>query len=192
MGATPGTVGLTPLGIALTQRALEESFLDLSNHPEQDARQREKQAVVRRAALLAIVESLAQAGADLNFISTFPLAGSALHTAAANNDVEVIEILLRYGAKEQGTGALHAAAAAGNIDVVNGLLRAGFDPNEKLNGLTALDILEQPAREPEYELNLGPEWEQQEARRQEQIKIRREKIKQILRGQTSSENERSP
>ena len=181
VSANPGTVGLTPLGIAITQRAREASFLDLAQHPEPDARQREKDAVTKRAALLAIVELLAQAGADLNFISTFPLAKSALHAAAANNDVEVIEVLLRYRAKQQGTAALHAAAAAGSIDAVKALVAAGFDANEKFEGRTPLESLEQPPPESEYVLNLGPEWEKQEVQRQEEIRIRREKIKQILR-----------
>jgi hypothetical protein len=69
----------------------------------------------------------------------FPLA-LALHTAEEfpekiNECVNIIEHLLRYGAKAmEGSGvelALHQAAAFGNLEIVTLLIRYGFNPHKK-------------------------------------------------------------
>jgi hypothetical protein len=183
-GARAGTVGSTPLGIAIAERASESVFLDLTEHEEPDARKRENEARQRRAALLEIMEELARAGADVNLLSTFRLAKSPLLTAAYNNDPEAVELLLRYGARFQGSGALHAAAIEGNIEAVRALLTAGVDTNDMVNGITALQMLKQRAQSPKGESkwvwNFGPEYEQQEAEREKERVVRREQIMQIL------------
>jgi hypothetical protein len=181
MGANAGTVGLSPLGITIVQRELESDWVDLSEHPEEGARGDEREAIARRAALLAIAELLADSGADLNFMSSVSLAKSPLYSVAAYNDLEMIQLLLRHGAKRESTGALHAAAYGGHIEAVEALIAAGLDVNEKLGGMTALEMLERPATESEYVWNFGPEWEEEEAKKEKEREVRREKIKLILR-----------
>lgn len=190
MGAVAGTAGRTPLGIAIEQRHMESLLLDLSDHEGPDARQRENEARQKRAALLEIMDALAQAGADVNLFSTFRLAKCPLFVAADNNDVEAAELLLRHGARSKGTGALHYAALQGHIEMVNALLAAGMDANESLGGMTPLQLLrkraESPQPEPEYVANLGPDYERQEAEREKFRVIRGEQIVKILEARTAS------
>jgi hypothetical protein len=147
-------------------------------------RKRKNEARQKRAALLEIMEELARAGADVNLFSTSRLAKSPLFTAAHNNDMEAVALLLRYGARSQGTGALHAAAIDGHTEIVKALLAAGLDTNETADGLTPLQMLKERAQSPkpesEWVLNMGPENEQQEAEREKKRVVRREQITQIL------------
>jgi len=174
----------TPLATAITQRSRESIILDLSEHDEPSARERENEARQKRAALLEIMEELARAGADVNLLSTSRLAKSPLYAAASNNDVEAVQLLLRYGARSQDTGALHEAAIQGHIETVKSLLAAGLDVNEKVDGQTPLQMLKERAQSPksesEWVLNIGPEYEQQEAEREKDRAARRAQIFQLL------------
>ena len=178
-----GTGDRTPLGVAISQRA-NEGIWALSAGEDGDGRKRKDEARRKRAALLEIMEELARAGADVNLFSTSRLAKSPLFIAAYNNDVEAVELLLRYGARSQGTGALHAAAIEGHIEMVRALLAAGLDSNETMDGVTTLQMLKErassPKSESEWVLNMGPEYEEQEAEREKERVVRREQIVQIL------------
>ena len=183
MGARMGTPGNTPLGIALRERASESTFLDLSNHADPSAREREAEARKKRAALLEIIEALTQAGADLHFVSTPYQGRSPICAAAANNDLEVLEIFSRQGAKLDGTGALHHAANEGSVEAVKILLAAGCDANEKLSGMTPIEMLEARAKaEPQWELDTGDdEVSEILIRRQKERVTRRNEIAELLR-----------
>jgi len=179
-----GTGNKTPLGIAITGRADEAVYLDLSEGEGSGFSKRKDEARQKRAALLEIMGELARSGADVNLFSTSRLAKSPLFMAARNNDVEAVELLLRYGARSHGTGALHAAAMEGHIEMVRALLTAGLDTDETENGLTPLQTLKQRAQSPTtgsaWELNVDPEYEQQEAEREKKRVARRQQIMQIL------------
>jgi len=181
-----GTGNKTPLAIAITERADEANWLVLSQRKGPASRKRKNEARKKRAALLEIMEELARAGADVNLFSTSNGAQPPLFMAACNNDVEAVELLLRYGARSQGTGALHAAAIKGHLEMVRALLAAGLDTNETAAGLTPLQTLKQRAHSPETEserpftLNMGPKYEQQEAKREKKRAVRRKQIMQIL------------
>jgi ankyrin repeat protein len=180
-----GAGNRTPIGIAISERANEHIFLRPTPSTETDDRQREQRAKIKRAALLEIVEELARAGADLNRSSISRLAPSPLLMAARENDTEIIELLLRYGAQPQGTGALHAASIDGHIEAVRVLLAAGVNVNERVNGLTPMQMIQERAiaqTEQEWVLNLGEEFEQMEAAKEKERASRRLQVMEILVG----------
>jgi ankyrin repeat protein len=92
---------------------------------------------------VAQVRSLLQEGADVN--AAQPDGLTALHWAALNNNVEIIELLAYAGATMKphtrvgGYTPLHLAARSGNTAAVAALLDAGSDANVwTATGVTAL------------------------------------------------------
>ena len=88
------------------------------------------------------VRALLQKGADANGAQTDGL--TALHWAAMNNDLEIIELVLYAGAAVRpltrlgGYTPLHLAARNGNAEAVSRLLEAGANPNRfTTTGVTA-------------------------------------------------------
>ncbi|KAI2609376.1 ankyrin repeat-containing domain protein [Hypoxylon fragiforme] len=72
------------------------------------------------------VEFLLRAGADPNLdpdVTPLPLAGAAFH-----QDIGAIGVLLKYGAKLEGSGALGVAASRGHEAVVRYLMERGARP----------------------------------------------------------------
>ncbi|KAG0730327.1 Transient receptor potential cation channel protein painless [Chionoecetes opilio] len=86
----------------------------------------------------------------VNHVFPHPVSATALHVAAQNNSLELVNALLEVPAD---TGArdlrgkkycpLHYAAQNGNVEVLQALLKAGADPNAKEGefGRTSLHIL---------------------------------------------------
>jgi ankyrin repeat protein len=74
---------------------------------------------------------------------------TALHHAARNGDIQVVELLVNRGADvdiqdQGGNTALHLAAANGNVEVVELLVNRGADINiQNLNGQIADDLANQ-------------------------------------------------
>ena len=88
------------------------------------------------------VRALLQRGADAN--GAQPDGLTALHWAAMNNDLEIIELVLYAGAAVRpltrlgGYTPLHLAARNGNAEAVSRLLEAGANPNRfTTTGVTA-------------------------------------------------------
>jgi len=179
--AHTGTVGRTPLGIAIVERQKASGILQGAGAKLTSGELRAKQDY---PALLEIMEELARAGADVNLFSTSRAADkSLLYVAASGNDEEAVQLLLRHGARTDGTEALHVAAYQGHIEMVKALLAAGLDANEKVDGLTPLQMLNDlPSRknESEWVLNLGPEIEEELAKQKKERMARWEQIIPIL------------
>ncbi|KAG8532903.1 uncharacterized protein KY384_002781 [Bacidia gigantensis] len=96
-----------------------------------------------RSAKPEIVESLIQAGADIN--AHIEGVGTPTIIASSLGDLDMVRLLLKNGADikpddpELGT-ALHAAVASGNPAVVQELLKNGIDPNALAgDSVTALE-----------------------------------------------------
>jgi len=88
------------------------------------------------------VRALLQRGADAN--GAQPDGLTALHWAAMNNDLEIIELVLYAGATVRpltrlgGYTPLHLAARNGNAEAISQLLEAGANPNRfTTTGVTA-------------------------------------------------------
>ncbi|KAK8889788.1 Ankyrin repeat and SOCS box [Tritrichomonas musculus] len=66
-------------------------------------------------------------------------------TAVANEDIDIVKTLLRAGAKTDDTQVLHIAILQNNLEIVDLLLKYGADPMKK-NSLqkNAFDILVLP------------------------------------------------
>jgi ankyrin repeat protein len=91
----------------------------------------------------AAVRALLAAKTDVN--APLPDGTTALHFAAANNDLALVQLLLRSGANPRVTTLdgditpLSLAAGNGNAPIVEALLKAGADANAaSANGTTAL------------------------------------------------------
>ncbi len=81
------------------------------------------------------VENLLIAGADPNRTNVFDMK-IPLHVAIEQSDVEMVRILLKYGAKPNqknsfGDAMLHDAAESGNLEIVKMLVEAGAIVNRK-------------------------------------------------------------
>ncbi len=77
---------------------------------------------------VAVLRCLLDAGADPNQdpdAAAYPLALAA----ALYDDTAVLDLLLRYGARVQGSGALAAAAQRGNVAMLRHLLECGARPD---------------------------------------------------------------
>jgi len=90
----------------------------------------------------AAVQTLLQQRVDVNV--TEPDGTTALHWAARTEDSQIVDLLIRAGARVKtanryGATALYLASQNGNASVVEALLKAGADPNTALpDGETAL------------------------------------------------------
>lgn len=58
--------------------------------------------------------------------------GTILRTAVQRSSLEVIKLLIQHGAQMEQSGAMHKAAENGRIDVMDLLLKQGADVNEQL------------------------------------------------------------
>ena len=83
---------------------------------------------------LAVVQSLVQAGVNVNQTTSGEFAFSPLIRAAQFGHVQVVDVLVAAGARldyarpKEGCNALHMACRNGFVDVVRSLLAAGSDP----------------------------------------------------------------
>lgn len=93
-----------------------------------------------------IVEYLIEKGADINSASKNSMKVMPLHSAVATNKVDIVELLLKNGAKvnakqDSGWTPLHEAAMNGQLEMVQLLIRYGADITlKKDDGETVLDV----------------------------------------------------
>ena len=95
-----------------------------------------------RATSAAAVRALIEAGVDVN--EQMKSHGTALHSAAETQPVEVVAALIKAGAdidlpRAGGGSPLYHAACAGNIGMVKLLLQAGANPATRFADGSALD-----------------------------------------------------
>lgn len=94
----------------------------------------------------AVAELLLRAGAQVNTTSRNGLAVAPINSAAAGEQLEIVRLLLEYGADPniaQGEGfvPLHAAAENGQVEMIQLLLAAGADPHSRTSdGRTPRDL----------------------------------------------------
>ena len=99
-----------------------------------------------------VAELLIKMGADVNAQSRNPQLVCRLHSAAAANDIDLVNLLIHnqvdVNAKQQGGfTALHAAAQNGNVDMVIELIEHGADTTATTDdGQTALGIAKKEKR----------------------------------------------
>jgi ankyrin repeat protein len=93
---------------------------------------------------------LCEAGSDVNACSKDEGFGSALVAAVRRNNLELVSLLLAFGADATGVdaagwGALHSAVIGEDQDeqIVDALLEAGADPNIPSHGLLPLSLAAQ-------------------------------------------------
>lgn len=84
----------------------------------------------------AIAYFLLQKGADPNIVSNNDFKVAPLHSAAAINQIEIINMLVQHGAnvnakQSSGVTALHSAAHHGATEIVKLLLQSGADKKAK-------------------------------------------------------------
>jgi ankyrin repeat protein len=100
-----------------------------------------------------VMQYLIEKGANVNSVARNVMKVMPLHSAAAQSNVRIVELLLDQGAlvnaqQEGGFTALHAAAQSGNLEMARLLLKHGADPNAKTDkGQTPLDITKVEGRE---------------------------------------------
>jgi len=87
---------------------------------------------------LSVAEVITSAGADIDAVSRNSLAQTPLHTAAAVDAAEVVDLLLSLGANPnvktaEGCTPMHIAAHVGSQDIVEQLMHHGADPNAARN-----------------------------------------------------------
>ena len=93
----------------------------------------------------AAARLLIEFGADISSPSKNNARVQPLHSAAASDQVEIVRLLLRKGAKVNARQAgdftpIHSAAQNGNLEMLNLLLAYGADPSfQNSEGLTPLD-----------------------------------------------------
>jgi ankyrin repeat protein len=99
-----------------------------------------------------IARKLVDAGADVNRPSRNDIRVFPLHSAIESGKLELVDLLLKHGAKPDppeflGATPLHSAAARGNREMVARLLAAGADRKLRTNdGKTAADLARQYGR----------------------------------------------
>ncbi len=94
----------------------------------------------------AIAAELLDRGAVVGAVARNPLCVQAIHSAVAENHIDVVRVLLEHGgdpnAKQEGGFApLHAAAQNGNVELHDLLVARGADPEAATDdGRTAADF----------------------------------------------------
>lgn len=102
---------------------------------------------------LQAAEELVRGGADVNVAAKNTMRVTALHSAAASRNAEIVKLILRNGAdpnakQQSGYTALHSAAFHNDAEMARALLDAGADPEIRSDeGKTAADM----AREKGFE-----------------------------------------
>jgi ankyrin repeat protein len=121
----------TPLNIAAEYDALDAARNLIAAGADVHRENAYQQRPISKAASLAMLRLLAEAGADIDFVDgcgDWPLKG-----AAGANDTDRVAWLLSHGAKVDNTStgetALHAAVQADAREVMDQLLAAGANPN---------------------------------------------------------------
>lgn len=93
---------------------------------------------------LEIARLLIEAGAEVDSASHNPLKVMPLHSAAAGDWAEIVQLLIAHGApvnarQAEGFAPLHSAAQNGSIDIIQALLAAGAEVNAReVEGKTPL------------------------------------------------------
>jgi len=122
----------------------------LAQHPEQVAAYSNDGFTALQFACffgqLDAAEELASRGSDLNAVSRNPMKVAVINTAAASQNHEIVNAVLRAGAdpnhqQQAGYTALHEAAIHNNVAMAQALLDAGADPNIRSeDGKTPADM----------------------------------------------------
>lgn len=98
---------------------------------------------------LAVMELLIDRGADVCAVTTNDMRVQPIHSAAAAQSNEAVDLLLRHGAdpdaqQHGGWTALQAAAQHGDEQMVSTLLSHGADPQVRSDdGRTAMDLAQE-------------------------------------------------
>jgi uncharacterized protein len=102
---------------------------------------------------LAVTSYLIERAADVDAVAKNMMKVTPLHSAVAQSNVAIPELLIKHGAQvnarqEGGFSPLHAAAQSGNLELAKLLLEHGADVNAKTDrGKTPLDLTKEQSQE---------------------------------------------
>ena len=96
--------------------------------------------------LLTVAEYLLQCGADPNELIELGSGGfprTLMSTAAKLNDVDMLQLLRKYGGRVQGNEAMHAAAEQGSMQAIDWLVNEGAQIGEVVRTIEGWEVLEE-------------------------------------------------